>query len=418
MKQTTVSFKTVGCRLNRAETAQFQAAFESAGYKVTPFGKACDVCVIHTCVVTRQAEKDCLHLARAAKRMQPAPFVVLAGCAAETNGAELCAACGADLTAGQKEKYFLPEILARHGFPSGKPGPKKLPRFETIRAFVKIQDGCDFRCAYCIVPRARGSVRSRPFNEIIEEVAGLAASGYTEFTFSGANMGCYDDGGKKLVDLLERIEVLPGVARMRISSIEISTVEREVIDYMARSSKLCRFLHLPLQSGADEILRRMGRHYTARQYRELVDYALQKMPMLGLGTDALVGFPGEDEKAFAATWQLIHDLPFSNLHVFPYSRRKDTPADEMPDQVPPAEKKKRVRLLLDLKASKRKEFARKWIGKETSVLIEKVTSAGVATGWTGEYLPARVMDKQLKPNMIIRFMADQADGELLAGKTF
>lgn len=420
MNPTTVSFKTVGCRLNQAETATLRAAFETAGYSVVPFGQTCDVCVVHGCTVTANAQKDSLRLARSAKRMNPGAFVVLAGCVAEIGGEPLRAACGADLAVGQAGKFELPAILHDYGFcqnpvAARRPGLKLL-RFETTRAIVKIQDGCDFRCAYCIVPAARGRSRSRPVDEVIREIIGLGESGYREIVLTGANIGCYDDNGKKLVYLLEQIDALSTIDRMRISSIEISTVERAVIDLMSQSSKLCRSLHFPLQSGDDRILQAMGRRYTARQYRELIEYAVRKLGPIGLGADALVGFPGEDSPAFAATEQLIRDLPFSNLHVFAYSRRKSTRACDMSCQVPDVVRKKRAARLISLGRQKRESFARYWVGRETTVLVESVETKGDGVGWTGEYLKARVRGQNIHPNQIVRFVPDHVDGDVLVGE--
>jgi threonylcarbamoyladenosine tRNA methylthiotransferase MtaB len=418
MNQTRISFKTVGCRLNQAETAVIRAGFEAAGYTIVPFGTSCDVCVIHGCTVTANAEKDSLRLVRSAKRFNPEAFVILAGCVAEIGGAKLSSACGADLVAGQKEKFELPDILVSYGFPTvQKPSSRVLPSFDTTRAFVKIQDGCDFRCAYCIVPFARGSARSRPFNEIIEEIKRLAGCGYKEVVLTGANIGCYKDNGKKLVDLLEQIELATDIQRIRLSSIEISTVERGVIDFMAGSTKLCHFLHLPLQSGSDPVLKEMGRRYTTAYYRRLIEYAVEKVGMIGLGTDALVGFPGEDSQAFAGTESLIAELPFSNLHIFSYSRRQGTRASEIGDQVPENEKKERVKRLIALGNKKRSFFASQWMGRQVSVLLESVNSGGTqASGWTGEYLRAQVHGEELKPNQIIQFIPDRVDGEILVGK--
>ena len=410
--------------MNQAETAMLRAAFESAGYTVVPFGTVCDVCVIHGCTVTANAERDSVRLVRSAKRVNPGAFVVIAGCVAEIEGDMLRASCGADLAAGQRDKFNLPAILSRYGFcpepVQARRLPREdalrvLPRFDTTRAFVKIQDGCDFRCAYCIVPDVRGRPKSRPFNEILKEIDGLGDLGYREVVLTGANIGCYDHNGKKLVDLLERIESFSSIERVRVSSIEISTVERAVIEFMADSKKLCRFLHLPLQSGDDAVLKKMGRHYNTRQFRELIDYAENKVGAIGFGTDALVGFPGEDTRAFTATEQLIASMPISNLHVFTYSMRKGTKACAMRPHVPHVEKKARAVRLIELGRAKRENFAKQWIGKEVSALVESIDASGCGTGWTGEYLRARITGDKLQPNQIVRFVPDKVEGDMLLG---
>lgn len=416
----TVSFKTLGCRLNQAETARLRTAFEAAGYIWTPFGEPAAVCVIHGCTITAQAEKDSVRAARQARRANPQTFVVLAGCVAEVGGEALTASAGADLAVGQTDKFRLPELLARHGWSlptaAAPDAAAARPRFETTRALVKAQDGCDFRCAYCIVPAARGAPRSRPQAEIVAEIEGLIADGFKEVVLTGANLGCYDDGGASLVALLTRVESLAGLERIRLSSIEMSTVEYDVIRFMARSRKLCRFLHLPLQSGDDGLLRAMGRRYSARQYQDLVEYAAREVEGIGLGTDVLVGFPGEDEAAFDQTRRLIEALPFNNLHIFAYSRRPGTPACEMKDQVNAAVKKRRVTDLIALGREKRAAFARRWIGREVTVLVESVEASGEGTGWTGEYVAARVRGRLLQSNQVVRMTPDRVEDETLVGQ--
>jgi threonylcarbamoyladenosine tRNA methylthiotransferase MtaB len=323
----------------------------------------------------------------------------MAGCAVEADRAKLDREASVDVIAGQDEKLNLQALLPAAwreppsaGDDSGSTAvdrSDRLPRFDRTRALVKVQDGCDFCCAYCIVPRTRGAPRSRPRSEIVDEVRRFADAGYREVVLSGANLGLYRDGAADLVKLIEAIEAVDGIARIRLSSIECTTIERAVVDAMAGSEKLCRYLHVPLQSGDTGVLERMGRRYTPGQYRALVEYAVSRVENLGLGTDIIVGFPGEADDAFANTVALVGDLPFSNLHVFPYSRRPETRADRLAGQLPASVKKSRVRELVELGDRKRTDFAQSFIGRSVSVLVERVTD-GVAEGWTGEYLEARV----------------------------
>jgi threonylcarbamoyladenosine tRNA methylthiotransferase MtaB len=220
-----------------------------------------------------------------------------------------------------------------------------------------------------------------------------------------------------LVDLIAALERIRGIDRIRLSSIEISTVERAVIDYMAGSSKLCRYLHLPLQSGDDEVLRRMGRRYTSDEYRALIEYAARKIPRLGLGTDIIAGFPGEDDRAFRATEQLVRELPFNNLHVFPYSKRPGTRAAVMPGQLPEQEKKRRARRLIELGTSKRHAFAGSLVGSEVEVLVERVGSNGTGSGWTAEYIKAQIARPGLEQNQIVAFRPVRAEDGGLVGST-
>ena len=404
-----------------------RAVFQAAGYRVVPFGDACQVCVIHGCAVTAKAEQSSARLARGAKR-QTGAFVVLTVCPVSAGGRALQAPESADLLVGQADKFRLPALLAEHGFPSGVPGAAPtLPVFDTTRAIVKIQDGCDFHCAYCVVPRARGPAWSRPFEEIVEEINGLVRAGYREIVLTGANIGCYEDRGRKLAYLLRRVETVPALERIRLSSIEVSTVEREVIDCMAVSRKLCRCLHLPMQSGSDPVLRAMRRRYAIRDYGAVVAHAVDRVEGIGVGTDVLVGFPGESAADFDATEAVIAQGPFSNVHVFAYSLRPGTPAAAMPDQVPDIEKRWRAAKLMALAREKRMAFARRWVGREVTVLVEAVNAAGVATGWTGEYLPARILPSAAKSgdkpcakpalarNRIVRFVPRSVEDDTLIG---
>ncbi len=415
----TVSFKTIGCRLNQAETARIAAQFEAAGWRVTEAGGPCDAVVINTCTITHHAERDCARWARRLRR-EGARRVVLAGCAVEHDGDALKAATGADLIAGQAQKFSLPEQLASGfglrpspslGEESGQEEVAMTAIFATTRGIVKVQDGCDFRCSYCIVPETRGNPVSRPLPDILADIHRLVDAGYREITLTGANLGCYHSPPHSLIDLLERTELIDGLDRIRIGSIETTTVEREVIDFMAVSKKLCRFLHLPLQSGDGGVLQRMRRRYTAARFRETVEYAVARMTDLGLGTDVIVGFPGEDDRAFQNTLELVRALPFSNLHVFPYSPRRGTPAAEMPDQIPTATKKQRAAELIAIGKAKRRDFASTFIGKPVTILVER--SKRDTVGWTSQYLPVRIPGTPLPRNTLATCVPIRLSGETL-----
>ena len=414
-----VSIETIGCRLNQAETASIAAGFVAAGYSVTPFGTPCDVALIHGCAITGKAERDSLRAARRARRASPLAVVILAGCPAETSAQSLRDHTEIDLVIGQAGKFTLPTLL--HQLHPGRfPSPDTsghaatgMPLFDTRRAFVKVQDGCNFRCAYCVVPTARGEPVSRPLTDVVDEIRPLAAAGFKEIVLTGANLGCYAEGPHRLVDLIRAVEAIPDVARIRLSSIELTTAEHAVIDRMAASDKLCRFLHIPLQSGDDGVLAAMGRRYDTAQYRRAVDYAVAQLPDLGLGTDIIVGFPGETVRAFENTVQLVRDLPFSNLHVFPYSRRSGTRADALPDQIAEVVKKERVRILLDLGAAKRAAFAEGFVGKTVEALIEHVDKEGTAHGWTGQYLEAVISGRGLHRGDRATFSVAKAVGHKL-----
>jgi threonylcarbamoyladenosine tRNA methylthiotransferase MtaB len=396
------------------------ARFDEAGYRSVPFGTPADVTVIHGCAITGKAEHSSLYAARQAKRTRPDTLVILAGCPAETLGETLRGDTTVDLTIGQGGKFAIPELLHtlhpdRFPAPPATTRTATTPRFDTQRALIKVQDGCDFRCAYCIVPSARGLPHSRPMAEVLDEVDRITRAGFRELILTGANLGRYEDGPSRLVDLVRAVEAIPAVGRIRLSSIELTTAEDSIIAYMADSVKLCHFLHIPLQSGDDRILHAMGRRYTTDAYRRTVEGAVDRMPFLGLGTDIIVGFPGEDDHAFENTVRLVRDLPFSNLHVFPYSRRGGTRADIMTGQVPESVKKERLHALVAIGESKRRLFAGRFLGRTVSVLIERVDAEGTGHGWTGEYSEARVIAPALQPRQIVHMKVDRVVEGIVSG---
>jgi threonylcarbamoyladenosine tRNA methylthiotransferase MtaB len=393
-----IAFKTLGCRLNQAETDGFAAEFAAAGWQVVPFGAPADAVIVHSCAVTRTAERDGLRVARGIKRQTHAsphaePFVALVGCAVDADPPQLVVA-GVDLLVPRAAQARLVDLVTA-GVSRTRPEPSPAsadaghaPRRK--RALLKIQDGCDFGCAYCIVPHTRGGPVSRPFDACLVEGAALLAAGYREIVLAGCNVGCYRDGRRHLPELVAALAQLDGIGRIRLSSIEPSTVEREIVDLMASCPKLCRHLHLPLQSGDADVLRAMGRHYTPGDYEAILSYAQTRIPDLGLGCDIITGFPGETPAAFEHTRRLVADWPFSNLHVFPYSERPGTPAADLPGAVPRAERKARARALIDLLAPKRQAFAATFVGRPVEVVIEHVTPGGHGHGWSGPYLACRV----------------------------
>lgn len=394
-----IAIKTMGCRLNHAETATIAGALEYEGHAIVPEGGLCDVLVLHTCTVTAAAQRESMRLARAARRAG-AGGVVMSGCTTSVVGPERILEGGVDAVVEKKSGQvhvgapgspaeavarIVAAALGGNGF---RP---YLPRFASTRAPVKVQDGCDFRCAYCIVPDARGAPRSRPLADILAEIAGLAAQGFREIVLTGVNVACWRDGEAGLADLARAASSVPGVARLRLSSIEPGTAERDLVDLMAAAeSRLCRTLHYPLQSGDAGVLKRMRRRYTPEQYAAAVEDALARVPRLGLGADVITGFPGEDDAAFEASVGMIERFPFSNLHVFPYSERPGTPAAAMDGAVPVATRRERAQRLIAIGEEKRKRFAASFVGDEAEVLVERVDGDGVGRGWTSEYVEARI----------------------------
>lgn len=404
------AIKTFGCRLNRAESAGFQAALASAGWTEVPFGEPAEVCILHTCAVTANAEKECLRAIRLARAKQPGTFLVVTGCAVEAGAVERLLRLGASLVVAHPDRGELPRLVLEK-FPavavSEEPPPPPLP----VRPPLKVQDGCSFFCSYCIVPHTRGAPVSRPLAECLDEAARLVAAGHRELVVTGCNLACYADGGCRLPGLLAELHKLPGLGRLRIGSLEPGINEVEIARSMPGSPKLCRFLHLPIQSGATEVLKRMGRRYTADELRRRLDEICAAVPRIGLGADLITGFPGETDEDFAQTRRLVEDYPFSNLHVFPYSERPGTPAAEFPGQLPVSERKRRAAELIELRKNKRAAFAASWVGREVEVLVERNRNR-VSTGWTGEYLPVKISGV-LPVGALVTVRVDRADGETL-----
>ncbi|MCK5850124.1 MAG: tRNA (N(6)-L-threonylcarbamoyladenosine(37)-C(2))-methylthiotransferase MtaB [Kiritimatiellae bacterium] len=418
--QATVSFKTVGCRLNQAETAIIAGQFKEAGYKVVPFGTPSDVSVIHSCTITANAERKSLQFARSARKQFSAHTVVIAGCAVERGNIDAIKKAGADIVVGQKDKYRLLDLLSSSDREKNTniysiSTPSIPPLFQTTRALIKIQDGCNFNCAYCIVPSTRGRPTNRALPEILDEVKAVIRNGFKEIVLTGANLGCYKDGSKDLVDLVHALEALPHLHRIRLSSIELTTVETRIVDHMAQSEKLCQYLHIPLQSGSNKILKSMGRRYNAQQYTDLIMYAANKIPHIGIGTDLIVGYPGEQDEHFEDTFNLIEQLPFSNLHVFPYSIRPGTTAATMPGHINNTTKKSRASRLIALGERKKTEFAASFIGKSVSMLVEDVSEDHTAKGWTSEYIQAKFKSLHIQKNDIAQFTPSAIEKNTLTG---
>lgn len=370
------------------------------GYRLVEFGEETDLLVLNTCSVTEHAEKDCRYAVRKTLRHSPHAFVAVTGCYAQTGAAQLQTVPGIDLIVGTQFKMNLPDYLPAPANLHKQPEPE-LRHSRTIdredfvlpgtaysdstRALLKIQDGCDFMCSFCLIPFARGRERSRALDDLLREAQELASHGYRELVLTGVNIGQYFYKGATLVDVLRELEAIPEVTRIRISSIEPTTVPTALLELMARSTKLCRYLHLPLQSGDDGILEAMNRRYTVREYEALVAQAFTLMPDLGLGTDLMVGFPGEDENAFTNTLRTVERLPFFYFHVFSYSSRPGTAAARLERSVPPAVIRRRSKALAEL--SRRKTLARyqQQIGRTVSVLFEQGERDGFRTGTTADF---------------------------------
>ena len=395
--------QALGCRLNLSEASEIESQFRAAGYALVPWGEEADVYLLNSCTVTGQADAKSRQALSRARKANPQARVAVTGCYAQTAAASLLEAGLADLAVGNADKENAVALIQQEtsgaiirritGDEFTLPGATESPRL--TRAHLKVQDGCDFVCSFCIIPRARGRARTRLMEDILAEAERLVWHGTREIVLSGVNLGLYDDGGKDLLQVVDRLGELPGLARLRISSIEPTTVPGGMMERMAASDHpLQPFLHLPLQSGDDGVLKAMRRRYTIAEYRAFVESALRQVPRLCLGTDVMAGFPGESPAAFANTLSFVGSLPFAYCHVFPYSRRAGTLATKMAEQIPPPELRSRAASLRMLGKGLRRAFQRQFIGEVTPVLFEATQDGERVSGYTPHYLRVTVHTKR------------------------
>jgi threonylcarbamoyladenosine tRNA methylthiotransferase MtaB len=418
--------------LNQAETAVLSDQLRSRGYELVSAGEPTDLFVLNTCSVTESAEADCRNILRKVRRDSPNAFVAVTGCYAQTGMATLQNMDGIDLIVGTQYKMQLPQYVTSL---ERRPAPELLHtrrisrddfsvegigEYEETRANLKVQDGCNFMCSFCIIPFSRGHERSRRMDDLLREANGLADRGHRELVITGVNVGRYNSEGLLLVDVIQELEKISGLERIRISSIEPTTISDELLERMAGPSKLCPYLHVPLQSGDDVVLNAMHRRYTAREYSGFIGNAVRRVPGLALGTDVMVGFPGESEVAFSNTRALVEDLPFAYFHVFRYSPRPRTAALKLPGAVPAQTIKSRSGALCALSRAKRLGFYQQHIGRIMPVLFESRNRQGLFTGLTGNYIRVGVtaaedLTNQVRPVRLNGAMDGLALGALVAG---
>jgi len=430
----TVAITTLGCKVNQYESAALGEALVHRGCTLVPFTAAADCYVINTCSVTARTNYQSRQLIRQATRRNPMAAVVVTGCYAQTAPAEIAQIPGVTLIAGQGEKEQIPELigsLVRDRLEVRVGNIQEMRKFSALeltrfqdhtRAFLKIQDGCNAWCSYCIVPAARGRSRSLDAEGVLEHLARLGRSGYREVVLSGIHLGAYGQDltpRSSLVELLRKVEEQRPVERLRLSSIEPTEISDDLISLLRHSTLLCPHLHIPLQSGDDAVLSRMKRHYTASFFRELLENLASSLPGLSIGVDVIAGLPGEDEKAFTRTVELIEALPIAYLHVFPYSPRPGTPASDMPGQVGPEEKKKRAEVLRNLGIRKREAFARRFQDSCLRVLVEarKDRKSGRRKGFSDNYLPVLLTDSMASQvNQLVKVQVEAVEGTTLSGR--
>lgn len=404
-----VAFYTLGCKLNFSETSSIGRLFEDAGYAVHKFEEGADVYVINTCSVTDFADRKCRKTVRRALRISPHAVVVVIGCYAQLKPKEIAEIPGVDLVLGAKEKFRVLEFVDELSKSPGKGlvhagDVKEANEFinafsfgDRTRSFLKVQDGCNYKCSFCTIPQARGASRSDTIENVVANAEKIAAGGIREIVLTGVNLGDFGNGTEVIeglkpkkealfIDLIKALDEVEGIQRYRISSIEPNLVNNEVIDFVADSKRFLPHFHIPLQSGNNKQLKAMRRRYKRELYADRVAYIKERMPHACIGVDVIVGFPGETEEDFLETYKFINNLDVSYLHVFTYSERANTLAANMEGVVSVEERRRRNEMLSILSEKKRRHFYEQSLGEQRQVLFEKHSNAALMSGYTDNYI--------------------------------
>jgi threonylcarbamoyladenosine tRNA methylthiotransferase MtaB len=400
-----VAFYTLGCKLNFSETSSIARLFEQQGYQKTDFNDSPDIFVINTCSVTDNADKKCRQVVKEALKTGNDPYIIVMGCYAQLKPHEIASIPGVDAVLGANEKFKLLELL--DGF---EKHPKALVFAEDIkeaktfntaysihdrtRTFLKIQDGCDYSCSFCTIPLARGASRSDTVENVVKAAAEIASNGVKEIVLTGVNTGDFGirEGKRedRFVDVIQALDEIDNIERIRISSIEPNLLTTEIIDFVAQSKKFSHHFHIPLQSGNNKILKAMRRRYQRELYLDRVEQIKKVMPECCIGVDVIVGFPGETEEDFLETYRFINEMDISYLHVFTYSERPNTIAIDLEGVVPAEQRKERSKMLRSLSEKKRRYFYEQFVGQEMEVLFENDVENGKIHGFTDNYIRVAV----------------------------
>lgn len=397
-----VAFETLGCKLNFSETSSMRRDFENEGYELSEFTEEADIYVINTCSVTMDANSACRKTVRQALRRNPDAFVAVVGCYAQLEPEEIAEIEGIDVVLGAKDKFHLLDLFDdfvkqektiihtsdvneavdfHHAFSSD----------DRTRAFLKVQDGCNYKCSFCTIPLARGASRSPKISTVVRNAEQLVAEGFKEVIITGVNSGDFGYGtDENFLQLLQALEHVEGLERLRVSSIEPNLLTEDIIRFAATSTKLQPHFHIPLQSGSDEMLKTMKRRYRSELYRGRVELIRALIPDACIGVDVITGHPGETEKLFQESFDFINSLDISYLHVFTYSERPNTAALEIKPVIPKPERKSRTHRLRRLSAKKRFEFDQRFEGETRPALFEEENKAGFMFGWTNNYIRVSV----------------------------
>ena len=420
------AFHTLGCKTNAYETQAILEQFETAGYEIGDFASACDVYIINTCAVTQEAARKSRQMTSRCKRMNPDALVVVTGCYAQDASEKIRTESLADIIVGNSEKsQILTIVEQRLNQAAENISGSTLTRVKDltycqeyenqkitnqgnhVRAYVKIQDGCNRFCSYCLIPFMRGRSRSRRIEDILDEAKNLAAKGYQELVLTGIDISTFcaeQTPGEDLAMLIEKLDAIEEIKRIRLGSLELGIISEAFMKRLKKLKSFCPQFHLSLQSGCDTVLSRMNRHYNTAEYADSVRLIRKYYENAAITTDIITGFPGETEEEFEETIQFTKDIFFSRVHVFPYSRREKTKADKMQGQLTKAVKEDRARRLIAITEQQRQDYEEKLIGTKCTILVEEVISAGneevplYLAGYTPEYVRILVSPKQYQEN--------------------
>ncbi|OPX87065.1 tRNA (N(6)-L-threonylcarbamoyladenosine(37)-C(2))-methylthiotransferase MtaB [Pelotomaculum sp. PtaB.Bin117] len=434
MKKKRVAVTTLGCKVNQYESAVLAGLFQERGYQVVESSDIADVYIINTCTVTHLSDRKSRQLIRRAAGTNPEALIAVTGCYAQTSPGKVLEIPGVDMVVGTGDRGKLVDLVEKalkgqgpvnavRDYGAGEEF-EEVPAFPMqgrARAFLKIQDGCNNSCTYCIVPQARGPLRSRQPAKVIETALGLVAAGFKEIVLTGIHTGSYGQdlsGDVTLAALFDRLSAIPGLQRLRLSSIEPHDITPDLVEILSGSPVFCRHLHVPLQSGDDQVLRRMGRRYTTWEYARLINVLRENIPGLALSTDLIVGFPGETSEQFENTYRFVNKISFSRLHVFKYSPRQGTPAAKFTDQVEPPVKEERSHRLIEIGEKLAARFAASMIGQDLEVLVERPSEEGkdLYEGFTDNYVRTVFPGNEGLCGKIVVIRADQARGSTLEGR--
>ena len=422
-----VAFYTQGCKLNFSETSSLSRQAEQAGYKKVDFKEKAEVYVINTCSVTENADKECKRIVSSALKTSPEAFIVIVGCYAQLKPEEIAEINGVDLVLGATEKFklnnYLHDLTKKEKTEIHSCEINEANNFvdafsigDRTRAFLKVQDGCDYKCTYCTIPLARGISRSDKLENVLSNAKKIANNNIKEIVLTGVNIGDYgkgEFGNKKhdhtFLDLVQELDQVKGINRIRISSIEPNLLKNETIEFVEQSERFVPHFHIPLQSGSDTILKMMKRRYLTSLYTEKIKLIKEKMPHCCIGVDVIVGFPDETDEEFLKTYHYLNELDVSYLHVFSYSRRANTLADSMENQIDKATKNKRSKMLRVLSSKKKRYFYEQQKGSIRNVLFESENKDGFMYGFTENYIRVKTtFDKNLI-NCIVKTQLNKMD---------